>query len=313
MTGDTMRHGQQKRAPVYEVVSGQPTWCQLYRLASETTAHLAVNSIVRAIKTEGRCTAKCEAALHQLSNHLNRELPAAIVRDVLNLCLARDRFRCHHNPTDCLALELWRVFYNKKFTDVSIINHEFAFPKTTNYPEIVQNLERLFSLISDSLPNPSCTISKLENSSIAANPGGRAQHPLKEDYCQRSSYDSTLLRTGDSVLYDILNGIDSGHDLNKKSSNTNMRMYKLTQSPPKCNAENDAIEISCGELSKLESKKSNDNFATISSFKLELKQCEVGCFLQDRVVTCVAKIAVGLRYLEIPGLGSDELLNVIGQ
>ena len=71
-----MRHGQQKRAPVYEVVSGQPTWCQLYRLASETTAHLAVNSIVRAIKTEGRCTAKCEAALHQLSPHLTRDLPA---------------------------------------------------------------------------------------------------------------------------------------------------------------------------------------------------------------------------------------------
>ena len=90
-------------------------------------------------------------------------------------------------------------------------------------------------------------------------------------------------------------------------------MHKLTQNPLKCNAGNDSIEISCGELSKLEPKKSNDNFATISSFKLELKQCEVGCFLQDRVVTCVAKIAVGLRYLEIPGLGSDELLNVIGQ
>lgn len=54
MTGGINRHDQPKRAPVYEVVSGQPTWGRLYRLASESTAHLAVNSIVRAIKTEGR-------------------------------------------------------------------------------------------------------------------------------------------------------------------------------------------------------------------------------------------------------------------
>ena len=46
----SVSYGQPKRAhPVYEVVSGQPSWGRLYRLASEATAHLAVISIVRAI------------------------------------------------------------------------------------------------------------------------------------------------------------------------------------------------------------------------------------------------------------------------
>ena len=51
------------------------------------------------------------------------------------------------------------------------------------------------------------------------------------------------------------------------------------------------------------------------SFKLELKQCEVGCILQDKLVDCVANMkanaAAYLRSLELPGLGSDELLFVI--
>jgi hypothetical protein len=54
--------------------------------------------------------------------------------------------------------------------------------------------------------------------------------------------------------------------------------------------------------------------ATTTSFKLELKHCEVGCFLQDKVVACVANLArahAPLRVLELPGLGSDELLHVI--
>ena len=66
-------------------------------------------------------------------------------------------------------------------------------------------------------------------------------------------------------------------------------------------------------INELKPGEKKSNFATISSFKLELKHCEVGCFLQDRVVLCVTKLATGLRFLEIPGLGSDELLHVIGR
>ena len=49
------------------------------------------------------------------------------------------------------------------------------------------------------------------------------------------------------------------------------------------------------------------------SFKLELKQCEIGCVLQDTLVECLAKMsrAPYLVSLELPGLGSDELLGVI--
>ena len=277
----SVSYGQPKRAhPVYEVVSGQPTWGRLYRLASETTAHLAVNSIVRAIKTEGRCSIKCEKALAQLSNHLNTELPAAIVRDVLNLCLSRDRFRCHHNPTDCLALELWRVFYNPKFTDINVVHHEFAFPKTTNYPDIVQNLEHLFSLVSDSLPNPPTT-SEDSSSNNSKQPGDH--------------------------------NLDSGHeDTNKSNYNHRVSFCKRSL---KCNGGERSKLGDCNEVKNIKSKNRvvKNNLATISSFKLELKHCEVGCFLQDRVVLCVTKLADGLRFLEIPGLGSDELLHVIGK
>lgn len=92
-----------------------------------------------------------------LKCHLTSELPTDVARDVLDVALERDRLRCHHNPTDCLALELWRVFFPlngrspqaaaaaaagwgsrkaQHLTEVSVVHHEFAFPKTTNYPDI---------------------------------------------------------------------------------------------------------------------------------------------------------------------------------
>ena len=196
-----------KDGPVYEIAAGTPSWCKLYKLVAEKTAQLVARAVVCAIKAHGRSTASCEKRLSALRNYLTSELPAEIVRDVLDVCLARDRFRCHHNPSDCLALELWRVFFDHKFGDVSVVHHEFAFPKTTNYPDIVQNLERLFELVSE--------------------PQRHEEHPL--------------------------------------------------------------------------------------SFKLELKHCEVGCFLQDKVIDCVGHLAHSLRVLEIPGLGSDELLHVIAR
>ena len=78
------------------------------------------------------------------------ELPSTILLDVLELCLSWDHFRCHHNPTECLALELWRVFYHDKLTDIHISHHAFAFPKTTNYPDIVTNVQRLLEMLRES-------------------------------------------------------------------------------------------------------------------------------------------------------------------
>lgn len=48
----------------------------------------------------------------------------------------------------------------------------------------------------------------------------------------------------------------------------------------------------------------------ITLYRLELKHCEVGCFVQDKVIDCVGRLGENLRVLEIPGLGSDELLGV---
>ena len=319
MTGASNRNGKPKWAPVYEVVSGQPTWGRLSRLASEVTAHLAINSIVRAIKTEGKCTVKCETALSQLSNHLNSELPAAIVRDVLNLCLARDRFRCHHNPTDCLALELWRVFYNPKFTDISVVHHEFAFPKTTNYPEIIQNLECLLSQVTNSLPNPPSLREKdSENDRIESNAEKSEENDIQYELIDEDPYSKSLkLNTGEIVIQKQSKCTNAGQHIEDK--------YSRYPNSGGCNV----FCERCGKYKEVEKSKlnqatetnaynqiktgvKNNSFATISSFKLELKHCEVGCFLQDQVVLCVTKLAYGLRCLEIPGLGSDELLHVIG-
>ena len=149
-----------RRKPVFEVISGQPTWSRLSRLATERVAHLVTRSINQAVRTKGRLA--CEPRLLLLREYLSAELPASILKDILDVCLAKDRFSCHHNPTDCLALELWRVFYSDQSTDVSIIHHEFAFPKTSNYPEIVQNLDSLLTLMSMSQSNASTTSFKLE-------------------------------------------------------------------------------------------------------------------------------------------------------
>ena len=89
---------------------------------------------------------KCQA-LNHLRLYLTSELPSTILLDVLELCLSWDHFRCHHNPTECLALELWRVFYHDKLTDIHISHHAFAFPKTTNYPDIVTNVQRLLEML----------------------------------------------------------------------------------------------------------------------------------------------------------------------
>lgn len=229
---------------MYEVIAGRPSWSSLIRLACETTARMAVEAVIRAIKNGGgRSSEETDKIFSKIRTYLHSELPPVVVRDVLDVCLARDRFRCHHNPTDCLALELWRVFFSDKFSEVTVLHHAFAFPKTTNYPDIVLNLESLLSLLSAT---------------------SSSSHSENNNVCRRETRSSKL------------------------SLNENNNASVLAT----------AVD---------------DKSATITSFKLELKQCEVGCLLQDKIVRCVASLASAghLRVLEIPGLGSDELLHVI--
>ena len=128
---------------------------------------------------------------------------------------------------------------------------------------------------------------------------------------------SLKLNTGEVVIQDNLTCVNSGQHTKDKNSRY--------QNSGGCNVFCERCgKYKDGEKSKLQQPtngkatnviKTGDkksSFATISSFKLELKHCEVGCFLQDQVVLCVTKLAHGLRCLEIPGLGSDELLHVIG-
>ena len=204
--------------PVYEVASGEPSWQKLSRLSVEMVAKMAMKSIHEAIKTSGRVG--CEAKLLQMRKYFTSELPASILKEVLDVCLSRDRLRCHHNPTDCLAFELWRVFFDPRVADINVVHHEFAFPKTSNYPEIVQNLDRLLTLV-----------------------------------------------------------IQENKDLKKNNK-------KLDSKSPCCTT-------------------------TTMSFKLELKQCEIGYLLETRVMECLDGLGSTLRALEIPGLASDRLLNVI--
>lgn len=174
---------------------------------------------------KGQNPKKCYI-LEELRSYLASELPSTIMRDVLNLCLSQDRFRCHHNPTECMALELWRVFYDDKFNDVQISHHAFAFPKTTNYPDIVGSVETLLD----------------------------------------------MLKAGQCI----------GEPPSKMIRNTSSTMT-TTQT---------------------------------LSFKLELKQCEIGMVLQDKLVDCMANMrsrSAMIRSLELPGLGSDELLSVIAR
>ena len=79
--------------PVYEIAAGQPSWCKLYRLVTEKTALMVVRAIVCAIRVHGRSSPSCEKRLNALKNYLNSELPTDIIKDVLEVCLARDRFR----------------------------------------------------------------------------------------------------------------------------------------------------------------------------------------------------------------------------
>ena len=41
----------------------------------------------------------------------------------------------------------FQVFFDPKFSDVHISHHAFAFPKTTNYPEIVNSVETLLEML----------------------------------------------------------------------------------------------------------------------------------------------------------------------
>ena len=197
------------------------TRSSLVRLSCETTARLSIEAVLRAIRDGGgRSSPKTDKIFSQIRTYLHSELPTAIVKDVLDVCLARDRFRCHHNPTDCLALELWRVFFSEKFSDMSVSHHAFAFPKTTNYPDIVLNLGSLLSLLSTPTTTPSAPPN---NNNIGISPFRRETRSSKS---------------------------------NNNCGATNSD-FNLTSS-----VENDA------------------NVATITSFKLELKQCDVGCYLQ---------------------------------
>ena len=85
---------------------GSPTWGRLYRLATEATASLALRTIKLAVCNKGQNSKKTNI-VEKLRSYLGSELPTTILRDVLDVSLAQDRFRCHHNPTECVALELW--------------------------------------------------------------------------------------------------------------------------------------------------------------------------------------------------------------
>ena len=107
------------------------------------------------------------------------------------------------------------MFYNEAFSEVQISHHAFAFPKTTNFPEIVNSVETLLELMKNADPH---------------------EPPMK----------------------------------------------KMITSPPSPNP-------------------NIANATQTMSFKLELKQCEVGCILQDKLVDCVANMkanaAAYLRYV----------------
>ena len=44
-------------------------------------------------------------------------------------------------------MKIFQVFFDPKFSDVHISHHAFAFPKTTNYPEIVNSVETLLEML----------------------------------------------------------------------------------------------------------------------------------------------------------------------
>ena len=201
------------------------------RLSCETTARLAIDSVLRAIRDGGgRSTKETDRIFSEIRFYLHSELPTAIVKDVLDVCLARDRFRCHHNPTDCLALELWRVFFSEKFSEMSVSHHAFAFPKTTNYPDIVLNLGSLLSVISATPPTP-------------ASP----------------------------------NNNNSNNGSSSFRRETRLSKLSAANNNPVVASSTSAVATNFSSFATI----GNDaRVATITSFKLELKQCDVGCYLQ---------------------------------
>ena len=119
-----------------------------------------------------------------------------------------------------------RVFYHDKFTDVQISHHAFAFPKTTNYPDIVTNVETLLEMLKTATP----------------------WNELIDDTPLSGSAPGSLTCSGSP---------GSGEPPSKILRNT--------------------------------STSSSSTIQTMS-FKLELKQCEVGCVLQDKLVDCLANL-----------------------
>ena len=113
-----------------------------------------------------------------------------------------------------LFLNFRRVFYHDKFTDVQISHHAFAFPKTTNYPDIVTNVETLLEMLKTAKP-------------------------------------------WDEISEEPLVPLGLGEPPSKMLRNTSPAQSSATQT---------------------------------MSFKLELKQCEVGCVLQDKLVDCLSNL-----------------------
>ena len=119
-----------------------------------------------------------------------------------------------------------RVFYHDKFTDVQISHHAFAFPKTTNYPDIVTNVETLLEMLKTATP----------------------WNELSADTPLSGSAPGSLTCSGSP---------GSGEPPSKILRNTSTSSSSAIQT---------------------------------MSFKLELKQCEVGCVLQDKLVDCLANL-----------------------
>eukprot|EP00096_Caligus_rogercresseyi_P005980 TRINITY_DN2208_c0_g1_i1.p1 TRINITY_DN2208_c0_g1~~TRINITY_DN2208_c0_g1_i1.p1 ORF type:complete len:538 (+),score=141.42 TRINITY_DN2208_c0_g1_i1:905-2518(+) len=124
---------------VYEVLKGVPTRSRLFLLCREALAGFVMKFL--------RHRGLTESALHSLRSYLAAELPPSLLQEVLRACILKDNLQCNHNPVECASLKLWRAFYHPSFNQLHILHHEFAFPKTTNYPEITRHLSTLMELI----------------------------------------------------------------------------------------------------------------------------------------------------------------------
>lgn len=237
--GEVTKSHTVRRKPVYEVVAGEPTWGRLSRLAVAAVADLVTAAIVRAVKVYTKSGSKPYIAA--IRKYILDELPPSMTREVLELCLARDRFHCHHNPTECLSLEFWQSLYSSHMADVSVVHHEFAFPKTSNYPEIVENMKQLLDLVSQSNPLPPEVVAAAAN-----------QNPYLSNGQTNHAVPPPLPGNGEGAI------------------------------------------------------------TTTTSFKLELKQCEMGFYMEDHLLSCLPRFR-DLRVLELPALATDKLLLVIAR